>query len=379
MKYRYKLILTLATLFCGSRVQAQQLYGPCDTKATYETRFLYSSMQRLQGAGTLFAHHDDTAYGVGWKFDKDRSDVKSVTGSYPAVYGWDFARIEHNIDNDINGIPFKIQRKLVKQAYGRGGINTFCWHVDNPFNNKTAWDTTYNSVKEILPGGTSHVQYLKFLDRIAKYIRTLKGDDGEAIPLLFRPFHELTGNWFWWCKNACTASEFKALWRFTIDYLRNQKNLHNLLIVYSVADFDNEADYLDRYPGDEYADFMGFDNYCYKSVPQYQQKLRMRLALQQKIADAHHKITCLAETGYEQIPMANWWTNVLQTELQKNYRTSYVLAWRNGRTDHYYVPYAGQASEQDFKIFFNSQSNIFQNRLTPLAVYGKYIVPGTYK
>ena len=379
MKYRYKLILTLATLFCGSRVQAQQLYGPCDTKATYETRFLYSSMQRLQGAGTLFAHHDDTAYGVGWKFDKDRSDVKSVTGSYPAVYGWDFARIEHNSDNDINGIPFKLQRKLVKQAYGRGGINTFCWHVDNPFNNKTAWDTTYNSVKEILPGGTSHVQYLKFLDRMAKYIRTLKGDDGEAIPLLFRPFHELTGNWFWWCKNACTASEFKALWRFTINYLRNQKNLHNLLIVYSVADFDTEADYLDRYPGDDYADFMGFDNYCYKSVPQYQQKLGMRLALQQKIADAHHKITCLAETGYEQIPMANWWTNVLQPELQKNYRTSYVLAWRNGRTDHYYVPYAGQASEQDFKKFFNSQSNIFQNRLTPLAVYGKYIVPGTYK
>lgn len=379
MKYPYKLILTLATLCCGGYAQAQQLYGPCDSKATYETRFLYSSMQRLQGAGTLFAHHDDTAYGVDWKFDKYKSDVKSVTGSYPAVYGWDFARIEHNSDNDINGIPFKLQRKLVKQAYGRGGINTFCWHVDNPFNNKSAWDTTHNSVKEILPGGGSHAKYVEYLDCMAKYIRTLKADDGEAIPLLFRPFHELTGNWFWWCKNACTASEFKALWRFTINYLRNQKNLHNLLIVYSVADFDTEADYLDRYPGDDYADFMGFDNYCYKSVPQYQQKLGMRLALQQKIADAHHKITCLAETGYEQIPMANWWTNVLQPELQKNYRTSYVLAWRNGRTDHYYVPYAGQASEQDFKKFFNSQSNIFQNRLTPLAVYGKYIVPGTYK
>lgn len=379
MKYLQKLTFALAALWCGSRAQAQQLYAPCDPKATYETRFLYSSMQRLQGAGTLFAHHDDTAYGVGWKFDKDRSDVKSTTGSYPAVYGWDFARIEHNSDKDINGIPFKLQRKLVKQAYSRGGINTFCWHVDNPFNDKTAWDTTHSSVKEILPGGGSHAKYVDYLDRMAKYIRSLKGDDGEAIPLLFRPFHELTGNWFWWCKNTCTADEFKNLWRFTIDYLRNQKKLHNILIVYSVADFDTEADYLDRYPGDAYADFMGFDDYCYKSVPQYQQKLGMHLALQQKIANEHHKITCLAETGYEQIPMANWWTTVLQPELQKNYRTSYVLAWRNGRTDHYYVPYPGQASEEDFKKFFNSQSNIFQNRLTPLAVYGKYIVPGTYK
>jgi hypothetical protein len=94
-----------------------------------------------------------------------------------------------------------------------------------------------------------------------------------------------------------------------------------------------------------------------------------------QIADEHHKLTCLAETGYEQIPMADWWTKVLQPELQKNYRTSYVLAWRNGRPDHYYVPYPGQVSEQDFVKFFNAKSNIFQNRLTPLAVYGKYIVP----
>jgi mannan endo-1,4-beta-mannosidase len=379
MKYIYKITLAATALWHSGQALAQQLNAPCDPQATYETRFLYSSMQRLQGAGTLFAHHDDTAYGVGWKFDLDRSDVKSTTGSYPAVYGWDFARIEHNNKNDINGTPFTLQRKLVKQAYSRGGINTFCWHADNPVNDKSAWDTTHNSVKEILPGGGSHAKYMQYLDRMAKYIRTLKGDDGEAIPLLFRPFHELTGNWFWWCKNTCTADEFKTLWRFTIDYLRSEKKLHNLLVVYSVADFDSENDFLDRYPGDAYADFMGFDNYCYKSIPQFKQKLEMRLALQQKIADEHHKLSCLAETGYEQIPMASWWTSILQPVLEKNPRTSYVLAWRNGRTDHYYAPYPGQASEQDFKKFYNSQSNIFQNRLTPLAVYGKYIVPGSYK
>jgi mannan endo-1,4-beta-mannosidase len=363
-----------AVAFCSNTAKAQ-LYLPADKQATPETRFLFASMQRLQGAGVLFGHHDDTAYGVGWRFDEGRSDVKSVTGSYPAVYGWDLARIEHNSEKDINGIPFKMQRKLVQQAYRRGGINTFCWHMDNPFNDKTAWDTTHNSVKEILHGGSAHAKYVQYLDRMAKYVRTLKGDEGEAIPVLFRPFHELTGNWFWWCRNTSTPEEFKALWRFTVDYLRNQQKIHNFLLVYSVADFNTKEDFLARYPGDDYVDFIGFDNYCTKSIPLYEYNLGKRLALQQEIATEHRKVTCLAETGYEQIPMPNWWTTVLQPELQKSPKTSYVLAWRNGRTDHYYTPYPGQASEQDFKSFFNSPGTISQNRLTPLAVYGHYIVP----
>ncbi|MBS7566656.1 beta-mannosidase [Mucilaginibacter sp. Bleaf8] len=378
MKRLLKIALLGALLYCGDNARAQ-IYAPSDPQATPETRFLFASMQRLQGAGVMFGHHDDTAYGVGWKFDANRSDVKSVTGAYPAIYGWDFARLEHNSKLDINGTPFKLQRKLVQQAYRRGGINTFCWHMDNPFNDKTAWDTTHNSVKEILPGGSAHAKYIQYLDHVAGYVRSLKGDNGEAIPILFRPFHELTGNWFWWCRNTCTPDEFKELWRFTVDYLRQQKKIYNFLIVYSVADFDTKADFLARYPGDAYVDFIGFDNYCYKSVPDYQQKLGMRLALQQEIAAEHHKVTCLAETGYEQIPMANWWTTVLLPELQKNNKTAYVLAWRNGRPDHYYTPYPGQVSEQDFVKFFNNPVNIFQNRLTPLAVYGHYILPEKVK
>lgn len=363
----------IAALLTCTQLKAQTFYSPADKQATTETRALYSSMQRLQGAGTLFGHHDATAYGVGWRFDEGRSDVKSITGEYPAVYGWDFAKMEHDSVKDINGIPFKLQRKLVQDAYRRGGINTFCWHLDNPLNDKSAWDTTHSSVREAAPGGSVHAKYVKYLDNVASYIKTLKGDDGELIPLLFRPFHELTGNWFWWCKNTSTPEEFKALWRFTIDYLRNEKKLHNLLIVYSVADFNTKEDFLARYPGDDYADIIGFDNYCYKSVSDYKRNLGMRLALQQEIADEHHKLTCLAETGYEQIPQADWWTTVLQPELLKNSRTSYVLMWRNGRPDHYYASYPGQVSEQDFIKFHNSWNNIFQNSLTPLWIYGKYI------
>ncbi len=231
MRSIFKYISVLVLLF-GSIQADAQLFKPSDQQATAETKALFYSMQRLLGKGVLFGHNDDTAYGVGWRYDTDRSDVKSVTGSYPALYGWDLAKIEHDSTKDINGIPFKLQKQLVKDAYERGGINTYCWHMDNPANGKTAWDTTQHTVKDLIPGGAFNTVYVQYLDRAATYMATLKGSRGEPIPILFRPFHELTGNWFWWCKNTSSPDEFKTLWRFTIDYLRKNKKLHNLLIGY---------------------------------------------------------------------------------------------------------------------------------------------------
>lgn len=363
-----KYIILLLLLFCSLLVNAQWR-KPSDRKATAETRGLFYNMQRLCDTGILFGHHDDTAYGVGWRFEAGRSDVKSVTGSYPAMYGWDLAKIEHDSTSDINGIPFKLQKQLVQEVYARGGINTFCWHMDNPANGKTAWDTTDRTIKTLLPGGSCHDVYKAYLDKAATYLDSLRGINGEAIPILFRPFHELTGTWFWWCKNTSSPKEFKKLWRFTIKYLRKKKNLHNLLIVYSTADFESEKEFLERYPGDNYVDFMGFDNYCYKNVTYYQNNLNRRLAIMDSIAAKHHKVACLPETGYEQIPMATWWTDVLLPTLAKH-KLSYIMAWRNGRADHYYVPYPGQLSADDFVKFYHDPLMIFQDRLTPLKVYG---------
>ncbi|MFC0515017.1 glycoside hydrolase family 26 protein [Mucilaginibacter angelicae] len=365
----FKGIVILCLLINSSTAMAQ-LFEPADKKATAETRQLFYSMQRLLNVGVIFGHHDDLAYGVGWRNNADGSDVKSVTGSYPAMYGWDLARIEHDSIHDINGIPFKQQKQFVKDVYARGGINTFCWHMDNPANGKTAWDTTQRTVKDLIPGGAFHDVYVAYLDRAASYLADMKGPEGEAIPILFRPFHELTGNWFWWCKNTSTPDEFKSLWRFTIDYLRDKKKLHNLLIVYSAADFESEDEFLERYPGDAYADFIGFDNYCRQNVESFQAKLDKRLAIVDAIAIKHHKISCLPETGYEGIPMANWWTDVLLQTLAKH-KVSYVMAWRNGNDHHYYVPYPGQISADDFIKFYNSPQTIFQNRITPLGIYGK--------
>lgn len=366
-----KLAVLFVLILFSHLTRAQQLIAPCDRKATTETRNLYYSMQRLTATGVMFGHHDDTAYGVNWRLQQDSSDVKDVCGSYPAVYGWDFAKMEHDSTNDINGVPFQEQRRLVQEAYQRGGINTFCWHMDNPVNDRSAWDTTGNSVKNILEGGANHDQYIQYLKRVADYIKTLKGANGEQIPILFRPFHELTGGWFWWGNRTTDPQDFIQLWRETIDYFRKKAKIHNLLIVYSTADFNSEEEFLQRYPGDDYADVIGFDLYCTNSIPDFVVRLDQQLSILDKVAIDHHKVAAVPETGYQGIPDANWWTGTLLPELSKYDRLSYVLTWRNANQNHFFAPYPGQKSAADFVRFTSSPKVIMQNRLTPLAIYSK--------
>ena len=62
-----------------------------DIHATPETKALYYNLHKLSRQHILFGHQHATEYGHGWRGDKNRSDVKSVTGSHPAVIGVDFS------------------------------------------------------------------------------------------------------------------------------------------------------------------------------------------------------------------------------------------------------------------------------------------------
>ncbi len=216
---------TFAWIIClvwASGLAAQD--KPADPQATKETVNLYGNLKKLAGSGIMFGHQDDLAYGVGWKYTPGKSDVKEVTGDYPAVYGWDLGGIELDNANNLDGIPFKKMRQFIQEGYERGGVITISWHARSPLGKeKGAWDTTHGTVTSILPGGDQHTLYKDWLDKVAAFLLSLKGKKGELIPVLFRPYHELTGNWFWWCRNACTDFEFKTLWRFTMYYLQQEK------------------------------------------------------------------------------------------------------------------------------------------------------------
>lgn len=351
---------------------------PVDRNATKETQALYKNLQQVLTKGILFGHQDPLAYGVGWKYEAGRSDIKDVTGEYPAVYGWDFSGLERGDGTkNIDGVPFDKMKQFIEEGYSKGGVITMSWHVNHPVTGKDAWDTTHGAVAAVLPGGSANSTYTKWLDNVARYALSLKGPKGELIPILFRPFHEFTGNWFWWCQNTCTKEEFIQLWRYTVTYLRDTKQVHNLIYVYNTSDINSATQFLDRYPGDEYVDMISFDSYqsgsTIKDMEAFRDKIDRQLSILDTVAREHKKIPAIGETGYEAIPYPEWWTKVLW-DAMKNHRLSYVLVWRNhGMQEnghmHYYAPYKGQASEADFKKFFGLERMFFENKTKQQHLY----------
>jgi len=334
-----------------------------DPLATPETQALYRNLHKVAQAGILFGHQDTLAYGVGWKGDPNKldSDVYRVCGKFPAVFGWDLAHI--GTPRNIDGVPFSSMKIWMAKGYARGGINTISWHARIPGTEERAW-TQQRVVYRLLPDGDLHQAYLAKLDLIAAFLADLKGPRGEPIPVIFRPFHEHTGDWFWWGAQWCTPDEYKQLWRMTVDYLRKTKGLHNLITCYSPDRFKSREQYLERYPGDDYIDILGHDNYGdFRSL---QTKAQAQSALETIVALAveHNKIAALTETGVgaSVAPNANWWTDVLLEVLKSSPSTrkiAWVLVWRNAGARQNYAAFPGAASAESFKAFERDPLTLF--------------------
>ena len=349
---------------------------PVDRQATMQTVNLYNNLKKLADKGIMFGHQDDLAYGVKWKYVPGKSDVKELVGDYPAVYGWELGNLEHDSLTNLDSVPFDKMKGFIREAYERGGVNTISWHNDNPVNLASSWDTTHGGVASILPGGLNHNMYKTWLDRLAVFMLDLKGKNGEFIPVLFRPYHELTGSWFWWGRNFCTPTEYKLLWRFTVDYLRNVKEVHNLLYVYNTGDFPSKEVFLERYPGDDVVDMVSFDSYQYGNPltdSSFYKKVEYCLTVLEEVAKEKNKLAAFAETGYEKTPYKYWWTEVLG-KLLKDRKLSFVLVWRNaGRMPdgnmHYYVPQKEDVSAEDFKKFYKQQNILFEKEVAKEKIY----------
>lgn len=372
----YRSVLTIICIYLLSFMGIANAQSLSDKLATKETISLYKNLHKLSTQFTLFGHQDDLAYGVNWKYIEGKSDIKDMVNDYPAVYGWDIARIELDSINNIDGVPFAKMRKYIQEGYKRGGVITLSWHFDNPLSGGTAWDTTKNAVASILPGGEKHELYKSWLNKAANFMYTLKGSNGEQIPILFRPFHELTGNWFWWGKNTCSPEELIKAWQFTVNYLRNEKKLHNLIYVYNTNDFANEKEFLERYPGDDMVDIVSFDMYQFENQNKntFINAVKKSLSILTKIAREKKKLAAFAETGYEAIPEPKWWTETLWPAI-KDYPLAYVLVWRNAgympsmKKMHYYAPFKGQLSEPDFIKFYQNKKILFEKTLGKKKLY----------
>ena len=353
-------VVTTGLLTACSPAKKKQTTLETTTARTQETEALLANLKNVSTKGIMFGHHDDTNYGIGWEGDEGRSDVKSVCGDYPAVISFDLGELELGGEANLDKVPFDKLRKEIINQDQRGGMVSLSWHARNPLTGGDAWDVTDTTVvKSILPGGSNHRKFSGWLGKVASFINSLQTADGVKVPVLFRPWHEHTGSWFWWGEKLCTPDEYKTLWQVTVDSLRAH-GVDNALYAYSPGtEPQDTAQYLKRYPGDELVDVLGFDTYQFDRTA-FLEGLDRSLAIADSIGKAHHKVIAVTEVGYEGIPDAKWWTGTLLPALEK-YPVAYVLVWRNARerVTHFYAPYPGQASAEDFVEFYKSPKTLF--------------------
>ena len=352
MRRLYSIIFAAVTFVAASCSNALEQQTPAEE--------LLDRLSALVADGKImYGHQDDYMYGHSWKLADDateytQSDVWAVSGAYPAVFGTDLGGIEFGWDASIDKNRFDHIRGAAVVQHERGGVVTFSWHLRNPLTGGDTWDVTSDQVvASILPGGEKHEYFMTWLSTAADFMDSIRTEDGKRVPIIWRPWHEHTGSWFWWGQDLCTTEQFKALWKMTYDYMAIERGLDHLVWSYSPGAGGLTPElFEERYPGDDMVDMVGFDCYHYRDDASYISEMKNALNIVCDFAQKHEKIAAVTETGYEGIPNPKWWTETLY-EAIKDYPVSYVLTWRNAcdMEHHYYAPFPGQISAEDFKTF----------------------------
>ena len=336
---------------------------------------LVARMATLQKRGIMIGHQDDPLYGHSWAWTTGRSDVKEVTGSYPAVMGFELGWLEVDSTRSLDKVPFNRLRREAIAQHKRGGIVTLSWHPINPLNDKSAWDPMPDNVRTLLPGGKDNARLQQYLDRLIAFFKTLTDSHGQPIPFIFRPWHEMSGGWFWWGSKSCTPEEYKALYRYTHDYIQAAGFL-NILWAYS-PNYENPESlekYLTFYPGDGYVDLLGIDLYDFNhDNDAYTAQVRDAMAVLTAAGQQQRKLIAFSETGQQQLPEPKWFTSVLWPVI-KDIPLTYVLFWRNAwdQPKETYVPYAAEpthtqpahATASDFRAFARLTRTLFLKDIT---------------
>lgn len=347
------------------------LFAQIDKNATKETRNLYQNLKTISKEHILFGHQHALEYGHGWSNETNRSDVKSVTGSHPAVVGIDFSGFSGQSKDAIEKTK-EILKKNVIDTYERGGITTVSWHFLNPASGGGFYwkdSVSVAAMSLIKPGGSHHEQYKEILKTFADFAHSVKAKDGSLAPMIFRPYHEFDGDWFWWGKKYTSQEDFIAVWQFTVSYLKDTLGVHNFIYAFSPDNrFNSETEYLERYPGDDYVDLFGMDDYGdFGRDGKYDLEAAIRkLKIISDVGIKKNKLAALTETGLESIPNVTWWTETLLKTLRaEKLELAYVLVWRNDTTSptHFYAPFPGQISVPDFIKFYEDPYTLFEDDL----------------
>jgi beta-mannanase len=238
------LILTLNSAF--SQTEAIIPFRSlCNPNASREAIALYMYLQDMKGKKILSGQQDSP-----WGIDEFEY-IKTNTGKQPAIKGMDFISQR---DNDG-----EVQKAI--DWWKAGGIPTIMWHWGAP-----SIGEGYEASKKpieiencFIEGTAENKAFWAELKMKGDLLQKLKDAN---VPVIWRPFHELNGNWFWWGKQG--PEKFKKLWITMFNYFNKERGLNNL--IWTLC-YTGQPD-ANWYPGDQYVDIAGADTYVKNDSPQ---------------------------------------------------------------------------------------------------------------
>ncbi|MBQ9142926.1 MAG: hypothetical protein IJX63_14230 [Lachnospiraceae bacterium] len=203
---------------------------------------VYNYLKETYGTGCITGQMESTWMGSA---DYEMNYIEDKTGKLPAIRGLDF------MHNDFAGVT-----KRTQEWWEKGGIPTICWHTGADFS--SAYDESkadnINWDEVFVPGSETYNALIAGMDRAVPYLQQL---EDANVPVLWRPFHELDGGWFWWSKGG--SDNFVKLWQLMYSRYTDYWGLDNLIWVYGYS--GNGGGMADWYPGDAYVDLVGADSY----------------------------------------------------------------------------------------------------------------------
>ncbi len=223
-------------------------------------------LYRLSGKSTLTGQHN---FADEQQFCTNLLSI--YTGKTPALYGTDIGFSARG-DKDSAYARHEMVQELIRQFHA-GHVIALCWHevpptMDEPvtFRGQIQSHITDQQFDELLTPGTAiQKHWLAQVDGIAEYLKELKD---AHVPVLWRPFHEINGDWFWWNGHRGDATHgTKQLYRLMYERMVNFHHLNNLLWVWN-CDQPSRPDrqFVDYFPGLEFVDVLGLD--CYGAFQQ---------------------------------------------------------------------------------------------------------------
>ena len=272
-------------LFLVSPCLSAQSFEPVNKGASPEAQRLLAYLYEIDDDHTLAGQHN-----FNHEMSRYTSKAQEIGGRFPAIWGTDFS---------WSGSQDPGQ-KIVDEAIEKhkaGVIVTLMWHAGRPMDEPPfRWsESIQGEISEdewhelTTPGTPLHARWRDQIDQIAVYLKQLRDAN---VPVLWRPYHEMNGVWFWWGDKKGEEG-YAKLWRLLYDRYVNFHQLNNLIWVWNAnAPRDIPKDeayaYNHYYPGHDYVDVLATDVYNFD----YEQK-----DYQELLSLAEGKVIALGQVG----------------------------------------------------------------------------------